>query len=96
MREGRRERKEGGRRREREGGGKEGRDDVCDDCGGCIILRVIRSEFCWLHHKLRVKVRWISVRVNSWLVGRSQLTQLQLRRRGRERKRRVGGREEMG
>ena len=66
--------------------------------GGCIISRVVRSEFCWLNHKLRVKVRWISVRVNSWLVGRSQLTQLQLRRRGRERKRGergVGGREEM-
>ena len=66
---------------------------------GVLSHRVVRSAFCWLHHKLRVKVRWISVRVNSWLVGWSQLTQLQLRRRGRERKRGergVGGREEMG
>ena len=80
-RERERERRERGIRvRERRGG------MVCVWCGGgCIISRVVRSEFCWLHHKLRVKVRWISVRVNSWLVGRSQLTQLQLRRRGRER-----------
>ena len=43
-------------------------------------LRVVRSEFSRLHDELGIKVRGVSVRVNSGFVGRSDLPHLQLQR----------------
>ena len=73
---------QGGERREGGRGGERVRECYVggDCCGTGSGLRVVRSEVCRFHDKLGVKVRGVSVRVNSGFVGRSDLPHLQLQR----------------